>query len=536
MSERYRKHLSACLQAVEAYLDSTQGLLADVYDEQQLVALINSGASPQRVLQELSTQINARPGVHVGRVVSFGFAANRSNAPGIVVSNYYRDRHMYIVGKTGSGKTNLLRHLISQDVHAGHGLCVVAKEAEFIEAEVLPHIPPQRADDVIYINPGDNDRPISLNPLHLSAGDTLDLKVDDLITVFKQLFGGTFTSRMEELFRQALYTLIPTPHTTLDDLEPLFDRQDPTVRMTMLQQLTNEQTKHFWTDVYPQYPKDAHLPILHRVGKFIQPQAVRNVLCQRSGALHFRKAMDAGKILLFNLSDGILGTQNSSLLGQMVVSKLQLAAMSRADTPQDKRRRFFFYLDEFQTFTGSNVAAFKEILSRARKYKMPLILAHQHLGQIDTSLLAEIYGNAYTHVVFKVNRKDATKVAHEFIKVQSHRGRYRLNPIHTSNGTLSALKIVSGYKPDLEFVQPEELLQLEVGQAYCAIDNQAYLIRTPLFSGKDYKIAEQIKQRSRTLYGVTPQRPRVVTSTPPSPDPLRPTTDVFPDDDPNEVF
>lgn len=372
-------------------------------------------------------------------------------------------------------------NLILQDLQCGNGLGVIAPEQEMITEEILPFIPEHRLDDVIYFNPDDTQNPVSFNPLQLDKGEDIDLKVDENLTIFKRVMGDDTGARMEEILRQAFYALMEIPHSTLLDIPPLLDRENPHFRQQVIAQLTDQATIHFWQTVYPQLPKNAHIPILSRLGKFTRPKIVRRILCQPTGNINFRQAMDDGKIMLFNLSDGILGEANSQLLGQLTVSKFQMAVMSRADIPQQDRRHFYLYIDEFQTFTSTATASYDKILSRARKYRLALILAHQQTGQIPKDLLRQIFGNVSTMISFVVSSDDARRLAREFI---------------------------IEYDGQIETTQPEVLLGLKVGQAYCKIARNSFPMQTYLVKQRpNLTIARQAIERSRQLYGARQQRP-----------------------------
>jgi len=274
---------------------------------------------------------------------------------------------------------------------------------------------------------------------------------------------------MKEILRHTFSTMIRIPDTTLLDIPRLLDRENSHYRKQIISQLDVKFHIDYWRNRYPQENRTAHLPILNRLGEFTQSQKVRNILCQSGKSLNFREIMDAGKIVLFNLSDGILGEQNSQLFGQLIVSQFQLAVMSRADIlDPNKRRRFYLYLDEFQTFTNTSASSYGLILSRARKYRLVLILAHQQSGQIPLDLLRDIFGNVSTMISFVVSNHDAKKLAGEF-----------------------------GYKGSDYFTN------LEVGEAMVKLGNQSCKMKTFLPKEKpDFKLAEAIIQRSRELYGV----------------------------------
>jgi hypothetical protein len=315
---------------------------------------------------------------------------------------------------------------------------------------------------------------LQFNPLYLEEDADLDIKVDENLMIFKRVLGEAGPG-MEQLLRQALYALIGRPEATLLDLERLLDRTDAAFRHEVIRSCADAEVRHFWKDVYPGLPKDAHLPITNRLGRFVHSKTVRNVLCHPGASLNFGRAMDEGKILLFNLSDGILGEQNSQILGQLVVSKFQLAVMSRARQQKRQRQQFYLYIDEFQAFTGTAGASYERMLSRARKYKLGLILAHQHTGQIPSDLLKEILGNVSTAVCFGISREDALRFSREFI---------------------------TECDGEILNVPEEEILRLKVGQAWCKMGQHAFKMQTYLADQRSYpRRVQQIIERSRQNYG-----------------------------------
>jgi hypothetical protein len=283
---------------------------------------------------------------------------------------------------------------------------------------------------------------------------------------------GDVQPRMEEILRQTLYALVARPASTLLDIERLLSRTDDTLRKEIIRNTRDEQTRYFFESTYPSFPKDAHLPITTRVNRLVRPKTVRTLLCQPGKSFNFRKAMDEGKILLFNLSDGILGEQTAQLLGQLIVSKIQLAAMSRADIPKSRRREFFLYLDEFQTFTGVAETSYSAMLSRARKYKLGLILAHQQTGQLPKKLLDEIFGNVTTFITFSVAYGDAQRLGQQYIF-------------------------------DGEPLPPARFVNQKVGEAMGKIGQTVFPLRTPLAPQRpNPRRAEYIMERSAKNYGL----------------------------------
>jgi len=440
-----RKRIEECGNVVLFYANHLGYIARQCISRDELEELIDAGITPDDLSDEISVRMNEVPGIRLGYQPFSDWHFD------VKLTRHYRDRHVYIVGKSGSGKTNLIRNMIYQDMEKGNGVGVIAPEAEMITEEIMPYVPEHRINDVIYFNPADIDSPVTFNPLYLDEGEDIDLKVDENFTIFRRAFGEDAGPRMSEILRQAFYALIERPGSTLLDMERLFDRNDPSFRNEVIRESKDEGTIHFWRDVYPQMPKDAHLPITNRLGRIIRPKMVRNILCNSHNSLDFRKAIDSKKILLFNLSDGILGEANSQLLGQLIVSKFQMAVMSRADTSKYEREPFYLYVDEFQTFTNTATASYEKILSRARKYGLGLILAHQQTHQIPLDLLREIMGNVSTIVSFQVSGDDARKLSKEFI---------------------------SQYNGEVINVPSEELLSLKTGQAYCKIGQHSFFMQT----------------------------------------------------------
>jgi hypothetical protein len=273
------------------------------------------------------------------------------------------------------------------------------------------------------------------------------------------------------------------PGSTLLDLERLLDRADGSFRDWVVGRLGDEEAKRFWTSTYPAYPKDAHLAVVNRLGRFLRPKTVRNLLCQPGRGLNIRQAMDEGKVLLFSLSDGILGETNAEVLGQLVVAKIQMAAMSRANVPKAERRPFYLYIDEFQSFCGVAATSYEKILSRARKYNLGLILAHQQTGQIPEQLMREILGNVSTVVCFSVSASDAKRLGREMV------------------GELDGVIVP---------LEPQELVSLKVGQAWCKIGRSVFFMPTyPAPETVDSDVRDEIIRRSRERYGVKSGQPKL---------------------------
>jgi len=490
-----RERIKECGEVVLFYANYLGYIARECISRDELEELIDDGITPEELSSEIASRIDGMEGILLGYQPFSDWNFD------VKLTQHYKDRHVYIVGKSGSGKTNLIRNMIYQDIEKGNGVGVMAPEAEMITEEIMPYIPEHRVDDVIYFNPADTDTPVTFNPLHLDEGEDIDLKVDENFTIFKRAFGEDAGPRMSEILRQALYALIERPGCTLLDVEKLLDRNDPAFRNEIIRESKDEGTIHFWRDVYPQMPKDAHLPITTRLGRIVRPRMIRNILCNPQNSLDFRKAIDNKKILLFNLSDGILGEANSQILGQLIVSKFQMAVMSRADTSKFEREPFYLYIDEFQTFTNIATTSYEKILSRARKYRLGLILAHQQTHQIPLDLLREIMGNVSTIVSFQVSGDDASKLSKE---------------------------LITQYNGEVIKVPPEELLSLKIGQAYCKIGQHSFFMQTYLADQQpDHKKADYITFRSRQSYGVKQKE---------SQEPAKAKQKRFDDIDPSKVF
>lgn len=476
------KRLAECEEVVRYFANYLGYIARSVVSKSELEKVIDSGASAVSLADFISDRILEVDGLSLGDQY-----LGETRIP-VILPDEYRDKHIYIIGKSGYGKTNFLRHLIFQDLEAGNGLGVLAPEYEMLNDEILPFIPDERIEDVIYFNPADIEQPVVLNPLHIDEGEDIDLHVDEVFTIFDRVIGEGGGPRMDEILRHTLYALIERPNSTLLDFEPLLDRQDSSFRKEIIQSTSDEQTGHFFRDTYPQLPKDSHFPITNRLGRIIRAKYVRNCLCpprntnlsQQEVAgrlLNIRRAMDQGKILLFNLSDGILGEAASQLIGQLIVSKFQTATMSRADTSKGQRRPFYLYLDEFQNFCGAASSSYEKILSRARKYRLGMILAHQQTGQLTPELLREIFGNVSTLVSFQVSQPDAVRLSKEFI---------------------------SQFDFEVESIATEELLRLNVGEAYCKIGKSSFPIHIPKISDRpDRERAQLVIRKSRERYGIT---------------------------------
>lgn len=329
-----------------------------------------------------------------------------------------RRQHMYVVGKSGTGKSTLLLNMVISDIKAGHGVCFVDPHGETAE-EILRFIPEDRVEDVIYINPADVDFPIAFNPLERVNFNARHLVASGLMSVFKKIWPDAWSARMEYILNNTLLALLEYPNSTLLGIMKMFS--DKEFRKKIVDGLQDPIVKSFWVDEFAKYTQRLEIEgvaaIQNKVGQFIANPLVRNIIGQPSSSFDFRQAMDEGKIIIINLSKGKIGEDNSNLLGAMLITKLQLAAMSRVDTPMAERKDFFLYVDEFQNFATESFAT---ILSEARKYRLGLIVAHQYIAQLEqeknTKVRDAIFGNVGTMIVFRVGADDAEFLEKEFFK------------------------------------------------------------------------------------------------------------------------
>ena len=325
-----------------------------------------------------------------------------------------RRRHMYIIGKTGMGKSTILENMIFSDIQSGKGVAVIDPHGDLVEA-CLRYIPASRSNDVILFDPADKMYPLSFNMLHCTNPDQVELIASGMMAVFTKLWPDVWSGRMENILRNALLALIETQGNSMLGILRMFT--DDAYRKKVVDHTTNHVVKSFWEDEYAawseKYRTEAIAAIQNKIGQLLSVPLIRNIVGQTTNKLNVREAMDTGKIILVNLSKGNLGEDNSAFLGSMLVTKFQLDAMSRADIPEKERKDFFLYVDEFQNFATESFAT---ILSEARKYRLSLTLANQYIGQLligdkSTVLQDAIFGNVGSMVSFQVGSDDAEVLA-----------------------------------------------------------------------------------------------------------------------------
>lgn len=323
-----------------------------------------------------------------------------------------RRRHMYVIGKTGMGKSTMLENMIIQDIQSGKGLAVVDPHGDLVE-KVVKYIPSERINDVVYFNPSDLDNPIAFNILEQVGPEYKNLVANGLVGVFKKIWADSWGPRLEYILINSILSLLEYPGSTLLGVTRML--VDAKYRKKVVKQITDPVVKQFWIEEYNNYSEkfrnEAIAPIQNKVGQFLSSSLIRNIVGQSKSTIDMREIMDSGKILLMNLSKGRIGEENAALLGAMMITKIQLAAMSRVDIPESQRHDFFLYVDEFQNFSTES---FANILSEARKYRLNLIMAHQYIEQLSDEVKAAVFGNIGTLVSFRVGAIDAEELEKEF--------------------------------------------------------------------------------------------------------------------------
>lgn len=393
-----------------------------------------------------------------------------------------RSRHHYIIGKSGSGKSALLSFMARQDIQNGEGVCVIDPHGDLIE-DILTYIPKERAKDVIIFDPADQERPLALNMLEAGTPAEMDLASSQATEIFIKLFGDEiFGPRIQHYFRNACLTLMEDQEegATLIDVPRIFT--DDAFLKYKVAKVKNPVVKSFWQHEYANTgdrERQEMIPYFSaKFGPFITNSIMRNTIGQKKSSFDFRKIMDEGKILLVRLSKGKIGDLNTQLLGLVMVARIQMAAMSRADIHEDKRKDFFLYVDEFQNFATDS---FCSILSEARKYHLNLIMAHQYInqlvvskfGQTSTKIRDAVFGNVGTMCSFKVGADDAEYLAKEYA------------PLLTEQDVIG----ISNYKM---------YMKLSIHNSTSRPFSVATIWDT---TGQNHKLAELIKEYSRLKHG-----------------------------------
>lgn len=334
----------------------------------------------------------------------------------IYISEDDRRRHVYIIGKTGTGKSQLLEEMVMQDINSGKGLAVVDPHGDLIDG-ILSRIPPSRAEDVIVFDPSDSERPMGLNMLEAKTEQQKHYVVTSIVGLMYKLYDpmktGIIGPRFEHAIRNAMLTVMAEPGNTFVEVVRVLT--DSAFVQELLPKVQDPIVRRYWTDQIAQtadFHKSEVLDyIVSKFGRFVTNKLMRNIIGQSQSSFDFRKVMDEGKILLVNLSKGKVGEENSNFLGLILVPRILISAMSRQEIPEEQRRDFYLYVDEFQNFATPD---FAQILSEARKYRLNLIVANQFIGQMEEEVKNAVFGNVGTLAAFRVGVTDANYLQHEF--------------------------------------------------------------------------------------------------------------------------
>ncbi|MBI2485220.1 type IV secretion system DNA-binding domain-containing protein [Candidatus Uhrbacteria bacterium] len=323
-----------------------------------------------------------------------------------------RRRHMYIVGKSGVGKTTLIENMILADIYYGHGVGFIDPHGDSAE-KIIDAIPEHRINDVVYFNPSDLNHCIGFNVLEAVDDSHKHVIASGLMGVFKKIWPDVWSPRMEHIMNNCILSLLENPGNTLLGINRILVDRD--FRRKIVAGIRDPVVKAFWVTEFeqwdPKFRTEAIAPIQNKVGQFLSTSLVRNIVAQEKSTIDMRHIMDGNHIFIVNLSKGRIGEDASRLLGGLLVTKMQLAAMARVDILEEAREDFYLYIDEFQNFATES---FANILSEARKYRLALIMAHQYIEQLDETVEAAVFGNAGTLISFRVGSADAEKLAVEF--------------------------------------------------------------------------------------------------------------------------
>jgi len=392
-----------------------------------------------------------------------------------------RRRHVYIIGQTGSGKTEAMKFMALQDIQNGDGVVIIDPHGEFCE-DLIPHIPKERIDDIIIFDPADIQRPMGLNMLEYTDDDEKDFAVQEMVAIFYKLFGQEMIGPMfEHYMRNAMLALMDDKETgaTIVEIPRMFT--DKVFRKEKLAKVKNMVVKNFWEQEYEQSQRGSQAAdmlsyVISKIGRFLTNDMMRNIIGQAKSAFNFRQIMDEQKILFANLSKGKIGEVNSNLLGFIIVSKLQMAALSRAKMKAEDRKDCYLYIDEFQNYVTDSIAI---ILSEARKYKLDLTMAHQYVGQLvkgnDSSIRDAVFGNVGSVMAFRVGVEDAETIAKLFEPVFDENDVMNLEK-HSAN-----VRLLINSEPSRPFnIKPFALCTMP---------------------GGDPTLLEKLKQLSRLKYG-----------------------------------
>ena len=436
-----------------------------------------------------------------------------------------RRRHMYVIGKTGTGKSTMLANMAINDLRNNEGICFIDPHGDAIDI-LLNYIPSSRINDVVFFNPADGERTVKIN---LFEGDNIEhreLIASGIVAIFQKLYSYSWGPRLEHFLRNALLTLLQMENARLSDIIQLFTEKE--FRQKVIAQINDPVIKSFWLGEFEplqdRMKNEAVAPILNKVGQFVSSPLVRNVVNADKSSFSIEQIMNEGKILLVNLSQGLLGEDNATLLGAMLITKIQLAAMARVHIPEEQRRDFYLYVDEFQNFATTS---FNKILSEARKYRLNLILANQYIAQIPEEVQKAIFGNCGSIVSFVMGSEDAQVFSREYGEKYTYDDLVSLNR-HQIINRISIDNILS--HPFPAYTLPLAAIANHNRQKVIRVSRERYATKKDMAAPKSSLAASTIhpssKPRPKFNSHQQPQQtstnkrqPQETTSKPPSPSP-----------------
>ena len=397
------------------------------------------------------------------KVTYFGETDARNKRIKFGIKRKDRSRHMYVIGKTGMGKSNMLENLAIQDIRDGNGLAFIDPHGKSADL-LLEYIPKERINDVVYFAPFDMEYPVSFNVMEDVGAERRHLVSSGLMSAFKKIWVDAWSARMEYILNNIMLALLEYPGSTLLGVNRMLADKD--FRKKVVDNITDPSVRSFWVDEYAKYTDkfaaEAAPAIQNKVGQFVTNPLIRNIIGQPKSTFDIRKIMDEKKILIINLSKGRVGESNANLLGSMLITKIYLAAMSRAEMNEKELKNaahFYLYVDEFQSFANES---FADILSEARKYKLNLIIAHQYIEQMSEEVRAAVFGNVGTMCVFRVGAYDAEVLEKEFapmftaediVNLQQYQMYIKLMIDSVGSSPFSARGLPPTIKPEISYAK-----------------------------------------------------------------------------------
>jgi hypothetical protein len=408
-------------QYINRHLDADSGDIINIEELASLYHLPNNSVETPNIMWSRARK--AEPPLDLPvfgtdeEITPFGETDYRGQRITFGLKRHDRRRHMYLLGKTGVGKSSTFKTMFISDVMRGDGACFIDPHGQDIE-ELLNYIPPNRVNDIVYFDPSDSNNPVGFNLLELDDLSQRDLVADAVVSVFKKEFGDSWGPRLQYLLQNAVATCLEAQGTTILAVQRILI--DTNYRKFILKQVNDPILLKFWEEEYAQMAQNSRLiteavaPIQNKIGRFISSAIIRNIVGQVKSTIRLRDIMDDGKILMVNLAQGKIGEESASLLGGMLITRLQSAAMERVDIPEDERRDFFLFVDEFQNFATDS---FAKILSEARKFRLNLVLTNQYIEQVPLTVRHSIFGNVGTLASFVVSQNDASILAQEMAPI-----------------------------------------------------------------------------------------------------------------------